>query len=97
MYLKTELETAVASNQVKRQHFTYLRNLYEKTASFLGYKDWGDLLPGDKNAYYKRITNFTSHSTIVSESVSEPTPQEKQTVKLLLEHLTNTYSFWKEV
>lgn len=97
LYLKTELETAVANNQVKRQHFTYLRNLYEKTASFLGYKDWGDLLPGDKDAYYKRITNFTSHSTIASESVSEPTPQEKQTVKLLLEHLINTYSFWKEV
>lgn len=97
LYLKTELETAVSNNQVKRQHFTYLRNLYEKTASFLGYKDWGDLLPGDKDAYYKRITNFTSHSTIASESVSEPTPQEKQTVKLLLEHLTNTYSFWKEM
>lgn len=97
LYLKSELETAVASNQVKRQHFTYLRNLYEKTASFLGYKDWGDLLPGDKDAYYKRITNFTSHSTIASESVAKPTPQEKQTVKLLLEHLTNTYSFWKEV
>ena len=96
LYLKTELETAVASNQVKRQHFTYLRNLYEKTASFLGYKDWGDLLPGDKDAYYKRITNFTSHSTVASEGIAEPTPQEKQTVKLLLEHLINNYSFWKE-
>lgn len=96
LYLKSELETAVAINQVKRQHFTYLRNLYEKTASFLGYKDWGDLLPGDKDAYYKRITNFTSHSTIANESVAEPTPQEKQTVKLLFEHLINTYNFWKE-
>jgi len=96
LYLKHELETAVASNQVKRQHFTYLRNLYEKTASFLGYKEWGDLLPSDKDAYYKRITNFTSHSTIASESVSEPTPQEKRTVGILLEHLIKTYNFWKE-
>ncbi len=96
LYLKRELETAVSNNQVKRLHFMYLRNLYEKTASFLGYKDWGDLLPGDKDAYYKRITNFTSHSTIVNENIPEPTPQEKQTVKLLLEHLINSYSFWKE-
>lgn len=96
LYLKSELEIAVASNQVKRQHFTYLRNLYEKTASFLGYKDWGDLLPNDKNTYYKRITNFTSHSTIASENIAEPTPQEKQTLKILLEHLINNYSFWKE-
>ena len=93
LHLKSELEIAVASNQVRKQHFTYLRNLYEKTASFLGYKNWGDLLPDDKDAYYKRITNFTSHSTIASESIAEPTPQEKQTVKLLLEHLINNYSF----
>lgn len=96
LYLKSELEKAVKSNQVKKQHFTYLRNLYEKTASFLGYKEWEDLLPDDKAVYYKRITNFTSHSKIAGESVAEPTPQEKQTVKLLLEHLINTYSFWKE-
>lgn len=96
LYLKKELEMAVAMNQVKRQHFIYLRNLYEKTASYLGYKDWGDLLPDDKSVYYKRITNFTSHSTLTDESVAEPTPQEKQTVKLLLEHLINHYNFWKE-
>lgn len=96
LYLKSELEKAVENNQVKRQHFTYLRNLYEKTASFLGYKEWEDLLPEDKAVYYKRITNFTSHSKLASESVVEPTPQEKQTVKLLLTHLIDSYNFWKE-
>lgn len=97
LYLKSELQAAVSGNRVKRQHFTYLRNLYEKTASFLGYQNWGDLLPGDKDAYYKRISNFTSHSTLPDAVIAEPTPQEKATVKLLLEHLIDTYSFWKEV
>lgn len=96
LYLKRELEIAVANNKVQRLHFMYLRNLYEKTASFLGYKEWGDLLPDDKSVYYKRIMNFTSHSKIANEVVVEPTPQEKQTVKLLLEHLINNCSFWKE-
>lgn len=96
LYLKSELEEAVLGNRVRRHHFTYLRNLYEKTASFLGYQNWGDLLPNDKDAYYKRICNFTSHSSLPDATIAEPTIQEKATVKLLLKHLINTYSFWKE-
>ena len=30
------------------------------------------------------------------EAIAEPSPQEKQTVKLLLEHLRNNYSYWQE-
>ena len=97
LHLKSELQAAVLNNQIKRVHFTYLRNLYEKTASFLGYQKWGDLLPGDKDAYYRRICNFTSHSTLPDAVIAEPTPQEKETVNLLLNHLINTYNFWKEV
>lgn len=97
LHLKTTLEDAITNERIEKYHFTLLRNLYEKTASFLGFPRWSELLPDNKEIYYNRIIQFTSHSTIASESVAEPTPQEKQTVKLLLEHLTNTYSFWKEV
>lgn len=96
LHLKATLEEAIASERIEKYHFTLLRNLYEKTASFLGFPRWSELLPDNKETYYNRIIQFTSHSTLASESVSEPTPQEKQTVKLLLEHLTNNYSFWKE-
>ena len=96
LHLKKEIETAIANDKVQRQHFMYLRNLYEKTAHFLGYEDWGDLLPDDKDAYYNRIIQFTSHSTIANEIAAEPTPQEKKTVKLLFEHLINNYGFCKE-
>ncbi len=37
LYLKQVLEQAIAKNQIQRYHFTLLRNLYEKTACFLGY------------------------------------------------------------
>lgn len=96
LHLKATLEEAIASERIEKYHFTLLRNLYEKTASFLGFPRWSELLPDNKETYYNRIIQFTSHSTLASESVAEPTPQEKQTVKLLLEHLTNNYSFWKE-
>ena len=99
LHLKRLLEHATANNQVERYHFMLLRNLYEKTASFLGFPEWGDLLesaPGDKQGYLNRIIQFTSHSTISSEAIAEPNPQEKQMVKLLLDNLVNNYSYWKQ-
>lgn len=96
LHLRQTLEQAIASDQVQRYHFTLLRNLYEKTASFLGYPQWSGLLPDDKQAYLNRIIQFTSHSTLSNESVSEPTLQEKQTVKFLLDHLIANYGYWQQ-
>ncbi|WP_417534532.1 AAA family ATPase [Marinobacterium stanieri] len=96
LYLKNTLEEAIAADRVERYHFTLIRNLYEKAASFLGYPKWSELLPGEKTTYYNRIIQFTSHSSLSNESVPTPSPQEKQTVKLLLEHLTDNYGFWKQ-
>jgi hypothetical protein len=96
LYLKRTIEQAIVESQIQKYHFTLLRNLYEKTASFLGYPKWSELLPDDKQAYLNRIIQFTSHSTLSSEAVAEPTQQEKQTVRFLLDHLKNTYRFWQE-
>ena len=73
-----------------------LRNLYEKTASFLGYPKWSELLPDDKQLYLSRVLNFTSHSTLSNEAVAQPTLQECATVKLLLDHLKNSHGFWRQ-
>jgi wobble nucleotide-excising tRNase len=97
LYLKQMLEQAIAENQVQKYHFTLLRNLYEKTASFLGYPKWSELLPDDKQAYLNRIIQFTSHSTLSNVVFAEPTAQEKQTVKFLLDHLINNYGYWQQV
>lgn len=82
LHLRHLLEEAIASSRVERFHFTLLRNLYEKTASFLGHQKWQDLLPGQdkdqRNPYYKRIVNFSSHDTLSAESVAAPTPQKKR-------------------
>ncbi|GGG23910.1 anticodon nuclease [Paenibacillus abyssi] len=96
LHLKNTIEEAIENNQVQKYHFTLLRNLYEKTASFLGFPYWSDLLPDNKEAYYNRIIQFTSHSTLADSSAAEPSPQEKQTVRLLFDHLINNYSFRKE-
>ena len=96
LYLKGVIEKAIKNQQVERFHFMLLRNLYEKTANFLGYKHWSDILPEDsRRNYFHRIINFTSHSTLSNETFAEPTPQEQETVKLLLKHLLDNYNFFQ--
>ena len=96
LHLRQILEQAIAADQVQRFHFMLLRNLYEKTASFLGYREWKDLLPGEKEAYFNRIIQLTSHCTLSNETLTEPTAQEKQTVKLLLRNLIERYGYWQQ-
>lgn len=95
LYLKHTIEEAINTNNIQKYHFTLLRNLYEKTANFLGYKEWSELLPNDRKTYYNRIIQFTSHSTLSNEVVPDPTEPEKQTVKFLLKHLVDS-KYWKE-
>ena len=95
LFLKQTIEEAIKAGNIQKYHFTLLRNLYEKTANFLGYPQWSDLLPENKKAYYNRIIQFTSHSTLSNEAVAEPTPAEKKTVKVLLTHLIEN-KYWKE-
>lgn len=96
LFLRHTIEEAISNNNIQKYHFTLLRNLYEKTANFLGYPRWSDILPDDKKTYYNRVIQFTSHSTLSNEVIPEPTEPEKQTVKFLLDHLTNNYNYWKE-
>lgn len=95
-YLISAIKQAVDENKIEKYHFTLLRNLYEKAANFLGYKQWSELLPDDKELYASRIMNFYSHRTLLNEEIREPTEAEKQTVKLLFNHLIDNSKFWKE-
>lgn len=95
LHIKKIIEQAIVDNSVQRYHFALLRNLYEKTANFLGYQSWSDLLPGDKKAYSSRIMNFYPHNTLSNEEIAEPTPPEKEMVSLLLRNL-NQYGYWQQ-
>lgn len=97
LFLRNLLEE-VEPKDIQKYHFMLLRNLYEKTANFLGYSGWSNLLPNDdaRQSYYTRIINFTSHSTLSNEIIAEPTDAEKKIVKYLLEHLINNYGFYIE-
>lgn len=95
--LISQLQAAIKSGQLQKYHFNLLRNVLEKTATFLGYEQWEDLLPittdGSPDLFAKRIVNFGSHSRHVAEEPPELKPQDKEILRGLLEHLVDTYKF----
>lgn len=97
LHLKQELETAITTGQVRKYHFNFLRNLLEKTATFLGYKDWADLLDyiddNEPNPYATRIMNLFSHSKHSSEEVTELKDDDKRMLGYLIRKVTETYRF----
>lgn len=95
LHIKKIIEKAILDKQVEKYHFMLLRNLYEKTASFLGYKEWADILPDDKKVYASRVMNFYPHNTLSNAELPDPTEQEKATLDLLLKNL-NKYGYWQE-
>lgn len=92
--LLEELHHAIEINEISKYHFNFLRNLLEKTSTFLGYTSWGELLPSDsRKAYESRIINISSHSKYSADEIAEPNDQEKQMLKYLVEQLEKEYKF----
>ncbi len=97
LYLKSELEQAINSGQLSKYHFNFLRNILEKTSTFLGYKKWGDLLPkttdGKTNPYETRIINISSHSKHSGEEVADLTEDDKRVLRYLVNELNTMFRF----
>ncbi|QBF27406.1 anticodon nuclease [Pseudomonas tructae] len=97
LHLLSQLEAAIKSGQVDKYHFNLLRNILEKTATFLGYKRWEHLLPeaddGLSNSYAKRIVNFSSHSKHAAEEVAPLKPEEKKVLEKLVTYVVENYRF----
>jgi hypothetical protein len=97
LYLKSELEKAIDNGRLSKYHFNFLRNILEKTSTFLGYKRWGDLLPktgdGRLNPYEARIINISSHSKHAGEEVAELTEDDKRVLRYLVNEINKMYRF----
>ncbi|EMD17099.1 hypothetical protein HMPREF9943_00662 [Eggerthia catenaformis OT 569 = DSM 20559] len=95
LMLKDELKRAIENNTIKRYHFNLMRNLLEKTAHFLGYNNWKDLInEEDKDSYIKRI-NIYSHSNHSALEAKELEQHEKEFLKRIYEKFILEYK-WKE-
>lgn len=96
LLVKDEIQRAILTNDIKRYHFNLMRNLLEKTAHFLGYDQWKDLIQEeDRKSYIKRI-NLYSHSDHDALEAKELQEHEKRFLKRIFEKFISEYK-WREV
>ena len=101
LFLLAELEKAIQSGNIKKYHYNFLRQILEKTSTFLGYKKWRELLTllPDNNtheAYYNRIINLCSHGKHSGEETSIIDDNDKRVLSYLVREIKNIYHFKNE-
>ncbi|QEG37696.1 ATP-binding protein [Bythopirellula goksoeyrii] len=93
LHLLEKLRLASEQNGFEKYHYNFLRNILEKTSTFLGYDDWADLLPrtaeGTSDPYLKRIIDISSHSKHSGYELSELSQDDKRVLKFLLTDAAN--------
>lgn len=97
LFLLTELEKAIKSGEIKKYHYNFLRQILEKTSTFLGYTGWKELLPQDaQEAYYNRIINLCSHGKHSGEETSLIDDNDKRVLTYLVDSIRTMYHFRDE-
>lgn len=100
LHLKNEIEKSIKNGDLRRYHFNFLRNLYEKSATFLGYDSYIDLLPktndGKPDPYANRVINAYSHSKNSDEEISILSSDEREGLERIFNHLIQKHNFFKE-
>ena len=100
LFLLSEVRKAINDNQVSKYHFAFLRNILEKTATFLGYDRWEELLEktaeGAPDPFASRIMNLSSHSAHAGEELAIIEDRDKENLKDLMQYLITTYGFKRQ-
>lgn len=90
-------EKNIEDCQVEKYHFNLIRNILEKLATFLGYRDMKNVLPQDSSGpdpYMNRIVNLSSHSKHSGEETVYISSNNKRVLKNLVEeHIYKKYHF----
>lgn len=97
LHIKADIENAIQLGQLKKYHYNFLRNILEKTSTFLGYDSWAELLPKDRDGktkpYETRIINISSHSKHSGDEIIELTDDDKRVLKYLMLEINKMYRF----
>ena len=97
LQLLFEIREAISNRDIKKYHFNFMRNILEKTATFLGHSDWNQLLPkmtdGNVDPFFNRILNLYSHSAHSAEEIIDIPEDQKQKLQELVIFLSTEYGF----
>ena len=104
--VREELRKAIRDDKVEKFHFALFRNLAEKTATFLGYGRWENVLLGlDVAGYiitpenikpYTQLIDLYTHNRHADLEYSELSPREKNTLIKLFNSFDSIYRFKEE-
>lgn len=90
----SELEHAVATNQIYTHHFNVLRSIMEKTAVFFGYKDFSGCIHGlDDTVLYARALNLLSHGKYSIYQPREMVDDTRELFKQIFSSFMEKYHF----
>lgn len=96
LYLLSELKKLQEIDSVEKYHFNFLRSILEKTATFLGYKQWNKLLEKlseDDRDVMERMLNLYSHSAHAGEEVTDLQDEDKEKFIKLIKDFSQKYNF----
>lgn len=100
LFLLEEIKQAIETGNIRKYHFGFMRNILEKTSTFLGSQRWEDLLPktsdGKTDPYAQRLANYGVHSKHAGEEIEPIPPEIKNTLKIIYEHFVSSGHTFKE-
>ncbi|CAH1525785.1 Anticodon nuclease [Vibrio owensii] len=92
--LLSELQSAIASDNIYTHHFNAMRSILEKTATFFGFKDFSACLHGlNDEALYTRALNLLSHGKYSVYNPVEMGEDNKELFKVIFEEFLKKYKF----
>lgn len=92
------IDEAIQQEQLEKYHYNLLRTVFEKTSTYLGYKEWKELLPDNHNtSIYNRYLNLFSHDKQSSEEFPELTEDDKVYFKEIYKSFIEKYYFNKDI
>ena len=93
LVLIDEINRAIKEENIKQYHFNLMRNLLEKTATFMGYTNWSDCIFAEEKEGYVRRLNFYSHSSHAEFTWKEPEPEEKNLLTKIFNEFISDFKF----
>ncbi len=95
-----ELHQAVETGKLYAYHFNILRNIMEKTSSFLGLKKFSDCIQStsdEEEIIYSRMINILSHGNYSLFEPKEMVDENKEHFRKIFNNFINKYNFNPEL
>lgn len=93
LHLLVELRQAIEFKNLHKYHFNLLRNVLEKTAVFLGYDNWKELIDGPDKDVINRLIDNSSHSHYSDIEMEMLSKEQADTLSRLFSTVIDKFKF----